>query len=309
MENKSTETNWQGQAERSNAFMIRLLATLALVCGRRFIQLLLYPIVFYFYLTGRQAKASSRDALARFTGTLPDRRLVFKHLYCFAMVAVDRIFLVANKVSQYDVRFFGEELFEPLRESEQGCVLLISHVGSFDVMRALGIRKEGLPMKILMDKNHNKAVMSLINSLGSELAEQIIDARQSPAVLALELQGYLSEGYMIGIMADRAGPNEQTVMVDFAGGKAEFPVGPWMLSWVLKVPVILCVGLYRGGNQYDVYFEHLFDALHGKRKQRHDIVYAAVAHYAQRLECYVKKAPLNWFNFYSFWHDESTTDN
>ena len=127
--------------------------------------------------------------------------------------------------------------------------------------------------------------------------------------LALELQAYLNEGYMIGIMADRAGPNEQTVAVDFAGGRADFPVGPWMLSWVLKVPVILCVGLYRGGNQYDVHFEHLYDALHGKRQQRHDIVYSAVAHYAQRLEHYVKKAPLNWFNFYSFWHDETTTNN
>jgi len=119
MDNKPAQENWQAQAERSNAFMIRLLATLALVCGRRFIQLLLYPVVFYFFLTGRQAKSSSRDALSRFTGESSKGKSIFMHLYYFAMVAVDRIFLVANKVSQYDVRFFGEELFEPLRASNK----------------------------------------------------------------------------------------------------------------------------------------------------------------------------------------------
>ena len=31
-----------------------------------------------------------------------------------------------------------------------------------------------------------------------------------------------------------------------------------------------------------------------------------VEHYAQRLEYYLRQAPLNWFNFYSFWSDEST---
>lgn len=309
MNKKTSPKQWQQQAERSNAFMIKLLASLALICGRGFIRLLLLPIVLYFFVSGSQAKKYSTEALYRFTGSMPSQKTLFKHLYYFAMVAVDRIFMVANKMQQYHIQFFGEALFQPLLEAKTGCVLLVSHVGSYDVMRALATRQQGLPMKILMDKHHNKAAMSLINSLDPILAEQIIDARQPPATLALELQGYLNQGYMIGIMADRAGPNEQTVVVDFAGGKAEFPLGPWLLSWVLKVPVILCVGLYRGGNRYDVYFEHLYDALHGKRQQRHDIVAAAVAHYAQRLEFYVKKAPLNWFNFYSFWHHETTTNH
>ena len=289
--------------------MVKLLANMALLFGRHFIRLLLIPIVFYFYLTGRNTREASAQALLHFTGKQADFSTIFKHLYCFAMVAVDRIFFIANRLDQFDVHFQGEEIFKPHIESGQGCVLLVSHIGSFDVMRALGSRKEALPIKILMDKHHNRVAMSLINSLDPILASQIIDARQPPAILALQLQKYVNEGYMIGIMADRAGPGEQTECVDFAGGKADFPVGPWMLSWVLKVPVILCVGLYRGGNRYDVHFEHLYDRLHGKRSNRRDIVKAAIENYAQKLEHYVKLAPLNWFNFYSFWKDDTSANH
>lgn len=295
--------------------MVRLLARLALFFGRTFILGLLHPIVLYFFLTGAAAKNASREALARFSGRQPSAREIFRHLYTFALVAVDRIFLLAGRTNLFEITLHGAEVFAPLRavDSEgkkgSGCILLVSHAGSFDVMRALGTRQEGLPMKILIDKHHNRAVMALINSLDPVLAEQVIDARQSPATLALELQAHLASGCMIGIMADRAGPNEETVTVDFAGGRADFPAGPWLLAMVLKVPVIFCIGLYRGGNRYDLHFELLYDALHGKRQQRHAMVQAAAAHYAARLQHYVTMAPDNWFNFYPFWHDETSTDH
>jgi predicted LPLAT superfamily acyltransferase len=298
---KQAASDWQQQRERSNSFMLMLLVNLALLLGRHPIRLLLYPIVLYFYLTGKDARDASNQALLKFTQRQPSFKDIFQHLYWFANCAVDRVFLLAGKQRNFDVRFKGEEVFKPLLAEKKGCVLLVSHVGSFDVMRVPGTLDEALPLKIVMDKNFNNAAMSLINALDEGFAEQIVDARMPAPELALTLDALIKEGNMIGMMADRAGPGEQTVVVDFAGSQADFPLGPWLLSWVLKVPVIMCVALYQGGNRYDVYFEQLTEKLEGSRKERMSIVQQAVQHYASRLEFYVRQSPQNWFNFYSFW--------
>jgi predicted LPLAT superfamily acyltransferase len=75
------------------------------------------------------------------------------------------------------------------------------------------------------------------------------------------------------------------------------------------VPVILCFGLYKGGNHYSLHFELLSEQLTATRKTREQEINRVMAHYSSRLEYYVKQAPYNWFNFYDFWHNESTTDN
>lgn len=306
---RAATPHWKAQAERSNAFWVQLLARLALFFGRTFILGLLHPIVLYFFLTGGSAKNASREALFRFTGKQPSQWAIFRHLYTFALVAVDRIFLLAGRTQLFDVTLHGEEIFTRLRSSGRGCILLVSHAGSFDVMRVPATREQQLPMKILMDKHHNGVAMALINSLDPQLASQVIDARQPAAALALQLKEEIDHGAMIGIMADRAGPGEETVHVPFAGGFADFPIGPWMLAWVLQVPVVFCFGLYRGGNRYEIHFEELTAPLHGKRSQRRAIVQAAVAHFAARLQHHVARAPFNWFNFYSFWHDETPADH
>jgi predicted LPLAT superfamily acyltransferase len=76
------------------------------------------------------------------------------------------------------------------------------------------------------------------------------------------------------------------------------------MAAALRRPVFLMVGLYRGGNRYDIYFEPLVDftdAPEGSRAERDQRVREAVKRYAARLEHYCREAPDNWFNFHDFW--------
>ena len=62
------------------------------------------------------------------------------------------------------------------------------------------------------------------------------------------------------------------------------------------------MGLYRGGNAYDVHFEPLADFTDVEsRAERDRRVDEAVTRYAKRLEHYAHEAPSNWFNFHDFW--------
>jgi predicted LPLAT superfamily acyltransferase len=70
---------------------------------------------------------------------------------------------------------------------------------------------------------------------------------------------------------------------------------------MLKRPVALMFGLYRGGNRYDVHFERLADLSRVERSQRDRAVEEPLKRYAGRLEHYCREAPYNWFNFYDYW--------
>ena len=77
------------------------------------------------------------------------------------------------------------------------------------------------------------------------------------------------------------------------------------MALMLKRPVVLMLGLYRGGNRYELYFEKLFEPDGVERSRRAAAVEEALQLYVQRLEHYCRQAPYNWFNFYDFWNGSS----
>src|SRR3546814_13407811 len=92
-----------------------------------------------------------------------------------------------------------------------------------------------------------------------------------------------------------------------SAASARFPVAPWMIAAVLKLPVSLAFGLYRGGNRYDLVFETFEDqGLDLPRAQRATRMAAPIQRYAARLEHHARQAPYQWFDFYNFWnaHDK-----
>jgi predicted LPLAT superfamily acyltransferase len=58
---------------------------------------LLYPIVAYFMLTSRAARAASSDYLRRVLERTPRRRDQWRHFFAFASCTLDRIFLLSRR--------------------------------------------------------------------------------------------------------------------------------------------------------------------------------------------------------------------
>jgi predicted LPLAT superfamily acyltransferase len=59
------------------------------------------------------------------------------------------------------------------------------------------------------------------------------------------------------------------------------------------------VGLFRGGNRYEIHFERLAAAPAAKPDPEE--TKRLIARYVARLEHYCRAAPYNWFNFFDFW--------
>jgi predicted LPLAT superfamily acyltransferase len=119
----------------------------------------------------------------------------------------------------------------------------------------------------------------------------------------LKVRERLDEGAFVGILGDRTLGNEPLQEVSFLGSRAYFPVGPMRAAALLGRPMIFMLGLYRGGNRYQLVFELVTDFSSVDRSERPAAIADAIARYAALLEKYCRSDPYNWFNFFDFWRD------
>lgn len=292
---------WFNQGERGSPLALRIILWVALHLGRPAGRALLYPITAYFLLFAPKARGYSRDYLRRVFEREPHLREIARHFHSFAAVILDRVFLLAGKDQCLDLQVHDREIFHEHVESGRGALLLGAHLGSFEALRVLAVGKHDFPVRVLMYRDHNQRVTQLLEALNPEVAASVIPLGETETLL--HARDCLESGGIVATLADRVAESDKMIECRFLGGRAWFPQGPLLLAAVLKVPVILCFGLYRGGNRYDIVFERFADAIEAPRGQREAALAEWVQRYADRLEARVREAPYNWFNFYDFWND------
>lgn len=280
---------------------MRVIVWIALRLGRRPARLLLYPISWYFLLTGGRARRASRAYLRRILGRPPRMAEIARHFFTFSTTILDRVFFLAGQERRFEVTLHNPEVLLSRVDAGQGCLLLGSHLGSFEAMRALAITQKKFPLKILMYRQQNRLLTELLDMLNPQVAQSVIAL--GGAETLFKVQESLEEGALVGVLGDRVAESDKTVVCDFLGTPARFPAGPMLMAGTFKVPVILCFALYRGANRYEIHFELLSESLQLPRANREQALQQWIGRYVQRLEHYTRAAPYNWFNFYDFWND------
>jgi predicted LPLAT superfamily acyltransferase len=291
--------DWSARPERSNTLAIRFIVWVALTLGRAVARLFLYPICLYFLLFAGEARAASRQYLRRVLGREARIGDGFRHIHTFASTILDRVFLLNGRFDKFDVRVHLDEAAQEMIAGQQGCILLGAHLGSFEIMRAYADQIQGPPASVVMYEENARKLNSVLKAINPDLAQQVIALGKVDSMLKVEQA--LQRGEFIGILADRG--LEQgggSVTCDFLGAPAKFPSGPLRMAYMLKCPVLLMVGVYRGGNRYDLYFEELMD-MSKAELPRNELIRQAQLRYVARIEHHCRNAPYNWFNFYDFW--------
>ena len=302
--------SWQTQPERSNPWTLHLIRWIALHLGRGVSRLLLYPIVGYFLLTSRTAVHASRDYLTRMLGRPAGLRDVARHIHSFASTILDRVFLLTDRFEELDIQVHGEDLAQKYGLAEGGCLLVGSHLGSFEVMRALGVKQPQVKVRMLMARGQNEMITQLLEALNPGIGEHMIDTSGGDADTALRIKAALDDNCMVCLLGDRVNSaHEKSTACEFLGQAAEFPLGWLLLAAVLGVPVLLCFGLYRGGKRYDIHFELLSERITLNRSSREADAAEWAQKYADRLAHHARAAPYNWFNFFDFWESREQLDD
>ena len=300
---------WTQRKERSNIPLMRFMTWLSLRLGRRVSRIVLSPASAYFMLFSPAACKASRAYLKRALGRPATWLDVWRHLIVFGATIHDRIYLLNDRFDLFDLRVHGREVMRDTLAEGHGAFLMGAHLGSFEVMRALGRTQPNLRVAITMYEDNARRTNKILASINPAAKQAVIGLGQVDSML--KVREHLDTGSMIGILADRTilgDARDSMRWVDFLGAPAAFPLGPLHMAAMLKRPVIFMTGLYRGGNRYDIHFETLADFSRVERGKRGAEVQAALTRYAALLEKHCRAAPYNWFNFFDFWHAEPIPD-
>lgn len=302
-------SHWSGMGEWSMIWGMRFLLRVYLLFGRTVLQWFLYPVVSYYWLVNKPGREASQDYLKRVAKLSPESNLSgnlrdsYRHFISFANAIIDKLAAWSGALSRADVSYRGRnELLAQIKKS-RGAILLGSHLGNLEVCRVIADLDDAPRINVLVHTKHAEKFNRLLKQTNKNSGLNLIQVTDISAATAMLLSDKIDNGELVIITADRTSvsPHPRVSRAKFLGADALFPQGPFILASLLKCPVYTFFCLKQQGKQA-IYFEHFSDMLTFPRKTREQTMQQTIQRYAERLEHYCLMEPLQWFNFFDFWH-------
>ena len=309
--NRKSTKHWSQLGERGVYLGLRTMLLFYRVFGRVGFSLLLYPVITYFFLTGRSARHASNMFLTRVyeRQSSPDVLTVrpgwkqsFHHFMCFGDAILDKVlaWIGAINIGHLDLDHARE--FEEMCEKGQGGVLIASHLGNIAVSHALGDRMLGRRINVIVHTKHAETFNRLMREVSPKSNLALFQVADVGPDTAIVLRERIARGEFLAIVGDRT-PHKQKGRVNwmpFLGHDAPFPQGPFQLAAMLKCPVLMLF-CFKIGSKYNVICKMLGDTSQISRKDRAQALDGLSRHYVTTLEQYCLQYPYQWFNFFDFW--------
>ncbi|MCL1075758.1 glycosyltransferase family 2 protein [Shewanella dokdonensis] len=310
--------HWSSIRERGSLLGLKILVACYRLGGHWLARLVMYPVIGYFFATGRSARAASRQFLQRVQALEPqhpdlqrptDWRDSLRHFFSFGNAALDRIDAWCERITLNQVDFPEKQLLTEQLASGRGAVLLVSHIGNIELCRAISIHQRQIKVNVMVMTDNAENFNQIIKQLNPDSQLHLLQVSELSPATAMLLQDKIDAGELVVIAADRTSRHSmgRVCYVPFLGAEAALPQGPFILAGMLDCPVftMFCV---RQHGRYQVALQPFTAPLSGPRAQRQQRLQQAAQVYAERLEIMARRVPLQWFNFYDFWRrDENTT--
>lgn len=293
---------------------MKFLLLIRRVFGRRGFRLLLYPTMAYYYLSKSEARAASKEYLQQISPYLSEQARnglsSFRHFLMFGEILMDKLLAWKGKILRDDVDFKTPDTIREIETERNGGIIIVSHLGNFEVCSALANQVPDLKLTILIYTRHARKFNKLMTRVSGATDVEIMQVTDISPITAMQLSERINAGGYVVIAGDRTPVTGQKWVsrVRFLGRDAPMPQGAFVLAGLLKCPVYLMFCL-KQQDRYHIYVELFARRLEfGDRKKRRETLDTAIQNFATRLEHYCLKAPLQWFNFFPYWDDASTAD-
>ncbi|MDE3272003.1 LpxL/LpxP family acyltransferase [Pseudoalteromonas sp. G4] len=296
--------------ERGTLLGMRILLGFYRLVGRKVLWLMLFPVVFYFYCTGktqRKASIAFLNQVESYKGQ-PIRAGFWQGLthFCkFADSAFDKIDAWLGRISIDAIRYQNHQEFTKLQQSKQGAIFIGSHLGNLEVCRALSQGRYAVTINVLVFTHHAVEFNKVLKQINNDAQVNLIQVTDMSPTLAILLKQKIEQGEVIVIVGDRTSSSVagRVNYCNFLGKPAPFSQGPFILASLLECPVYYLFCL-KTDNQYQVIFEKVADKLKFNRKTRQQDLQTTIQHFSDRLGHFASEYPYQWFNFYDFWTDD-----
>jgi len=315
----SANQHWATQPERGSLLWMRLGFGAVRLLGRPVLVPVIWLVTLYFYLSRRVARRAIAEYQTRLAASRPPAaalpRLfpVYRQYLKFGEALMDKLDVWRGLITPADLDLIDPHGLHAQMGTGPGQILVTSHLGNVDITRALAQQVAGLTLNVLVHNRHALRFNRLVNAIHATHTGvtdvRLLEVSELNAAVMLDLAQRIGRGEWLAIAGDRVPiRGERRTPVQFLGGVAHLPQGPWLLAALLRCPVNLltCVrNPWGSARRFRVVMERLASDTAWPRHSRQQQIAAYSQRYADRLAEYCRQTPLQWFNFYPFW---TTTD-
>ena len=149
-------------------FMLRIMTWLSLRLGRHGTRGVLHLIAGYFLLFAPASRRASSSYLRRAFGRPAHWRERYRHFFTFAATVHDRIYLLNSRFDLFDIEVHGEDILRKLIAHGNGLFLIGAHLGSFEVVRALGRKHTALRIAMVMHEDNAQKINATLAAINPD---------------------------------------------------------------------------------------------------------------------------------------------
>ncbi|MBI5501388.1 MAG: lysophospholipid acyltransferase family protein [Deltaproteobacteria bacterium] len=253
-----------------------------------------------------------RESVRFYGGLFPDRsraharRLAWRQFHAFASLFAERLRLRADE--PFEMEEEGRDALESAAREGKGVVLVMSHVGSWEIAARL-LRRRGFRMMLHMGAREREQVERAQKAdLRGDGVEVVVAGGGEGSVFdGVEALRFLRGGGFVSLSADRPRAGEsRTVAVRFAGGTARLSAAPWALALVSGAPLFHFFALRTGRRRYRFAASGPVRLEVASRAARQEAIRRAAQAYADDLEAVVRRHPEQWYSFERLVEHEET---
>lgn len=223
------------------------------------------------------------------------RKLIRKNIYIFGQTLIDKIVVMSGISNKFSIERTGGHYLDELAAGGKGGILISAHLGNWELAGHLLQRLDSI-INIVMYDGEAAQVKQYLDQVTGPKTFNIIFIKEDMSHI-YEMSAALSRNELICIHADRYVEGNRTIVHDFLGSPAHFPLGPFVLSSKLRAPVCFVFAVKKSTFTYHFYGfpprTYEGRGTTGAEVMLHD--------YVQLLEEKVKQYPEQWFNYYNFW--------
>lgn len=303
--------HWSKLEERGSSLGLQLLLFIYRFGGRFLVKAALYPVVGYFFLTGRQARNASFEYLttlyqASYLTQKPSLKMSYLHFLSMAHAALDKVDVWLGNITMESIILENQDVIEALNANHRGGVIIGSHLGNLEICRALSFEHAPGIFNILVFTEHAKKFNDFLEKVNPRVGINLIEVKEFGPQLAILLQEKIDMGEYVVVAGDRtsASVSGRITSAKFLGKAAPFSQGPFILAGLLKCPVLTMFCL-RDGNKFRLIFEMLTEKVNWNRANRAAELTRLTQAFANSLEKHCAMFPLQWFNFFDFWQSDN----
>src|SRR5665811_1318401 len=136
------------------------------------------------------SRRASSDYLRRALGRPPHWRDLYQHFFTFAATIHDRVYLINRRFDLFDVEVHGEDRLRRLLAGGKGLFLMGAHLGSFEVIRAIGRKETDLRVAMVMHQENAQKINAMLAAINPEAVEDIIGLGHIDSMLKLRAVSY-----------------------------------------------------------------------------------------------------------------------